>query len=212
MFSFKTINCLTVALVPLFFVMTVGAVLAANVGKYEGELVTKWDPDGRHMYLNDKFSFVDHRGARWVVPKGAKVDGASIPQSLWSVIGGPFSGKYRAASVIHDYYCDMQTRSSKDVHMVFHDAMLASGVSPNWAKILYNAVDWFGPSWTEVRVIEPGCEVLTKDNIEDCAENMVAESATRAREPSAGELSEFFNAMRSKGLSQEVEELQRRMK
>lgn len=184
---------------------------ANKIGRYVGELITKWDSDGRHMYLNRDFAFIDTRGTQWQVPKGAKVDGASIPKSLWSVIGGPFSGKYRAASVIHDYYCDVQTRPSKAVHKVFHDAMLASGVTPNWATLIYNAVDWFGPSWDKVRVIEPGCEVLTKDNIEDCAENAVPASATRAREPTSGELADFYKAMRAKGLTQEVNELQRRM-
>lgn len=211
MLSFKFSHVAIVLCATLLSIVAIHGVHASKIGKYEGELVTRWDPDGRHMHLSDGFAFVDQKGTRWSVPKGAKVDGASIPQSLWSVIGGPFSGKYRAASVIHDYYCDVQTRPSKDVHMVFHDAMLASGVTPNWAKILYNAVDWFGPSWQDVRVIEPGCEVLTADNIDDCAENSVAESATRAREPSQDELSDFFDAMRAKGLGQEVDELKSRM-
>ncbi len=211
MFSFKISRFLVLACAISLSIVVIESVSANKLGQYEGELITKWHSDGRHMQLNSKFAFVDRKGARWSVPKGAVVDGASIPKSLWSVIGGPFSGKYRAASVIHDYYCDVQTRPSKEVHKVFHDAMLTSGVETNWATLLYNAVDWFGPSWTKVRVIEPGCEVLTQDNIDDCAENMVAESATKAREPNAAELSDFFNAMRKKGLTQEVDELQRRM-
>ena len=47
----------------------------------------------------------------WTAPKGAKVDGASIPQLFWTPIGGPFEGKYRYASVIHDTECDATIES-----------------------------------------------------------------------------------------------------
>ena len=63
-----------------------------------------------------------------VVSKGWIVDGASIPKIAWSIIGSPLSGKYCDASVIHDYHCDVRVRSSDEVHLVFHYAMLASGV------------------------------------------------------------------------------------
>lgn len=54
--------------------------------------------------LSSEFSFDDPNGLKWKVPKGTKVDGASIPQALRSIIGGPFEGAYLKASVIHDYF------------------------------------------------------------------------------------------------------------
>jgi hypothetical protein len=76
-------------------------------GRYDGEAVVRLLDDGRRVQLVEDFGFIDQADARWDVPKGAIVDGASIPQPLWSIIGGPFEGRYRDASIVHDWYCDM---------------------------------------------------------------------------------------------------------
>ena len=46
----------------------------------------------------------------WNVPNGYKTDGASVPAALWALYP-PFTGSYRSAAVIHDYYCDNKERS-----------------------------------------------------------------------------------------------------
>lgn len=118
-------------------------------GRYVGRIV--WTPlsDGRLMELMESFGFVDPAGLEWPVPPGTRVDGASIPQPLWSVIGGPFTGQYRDASVVHDYYCDVRSRPWRAVHRVFYDAMLVSGVATARAKLMYSAVYFGGPRWSE---------------------------------------------------------------
>lgn len=80
------------------------------------------------MRLVENFGFRQTNSTEWQVPAGAKVDGASIPRPLWSIFGGPFEGKYRDASVLHDYYCDVRTRGHVEVHRMFYDAMRASDV------------------------------------------------------------------------------------
>lgn len=117
------------------------------VGHFNGELVLKPMSDGRFMELFAPYSYVDGQGEPWDVPAGAKVDGASIPKPLWSTIGGPFEGKYRNASVIHDYYCDTKTRSWEATHRVFYEAMLANGVDLKLAQLMFYAVYRFGPRW-----------------------------------------------------------------
>jgi Protein of unknown function (DUF1353) len=72
-----------------------------------------------------------------------------LAPTLWSVIGSPFTGKYRDASVIHDYYCDIRARPWPSVHRVFYDAMIVSGVSVSRAKLMYAAVYFAGPRWSE---------------------------------------------------------------
>src|SRR5439155_3589874 len=67
-------------------------------GYYNGEPVTKWNSDGRTMTLLTELRYTDPQGEVWVAPIGSVVDGASIPRYLWSVMGGPFEGKYRNAS------------------------------------------------------------------------------------------------------------------
>lgn len=94
------------------------------------------------------FVYRDPKGLEWRAPEGWVVDGASIPPLAWPFIGGPFEGKYRNASVIHDVGCDQKIRDWEAVHEVFYWAMLASGVETWRAKIMYGAVYHFGPRWS----------------------------------------------------------------
>ncbi|HZP85261.1 MAG TPA: DUF1353 domain-containing protein [Burkholderiales bacterium] len=98
--------------------------------------------------LGGEFRFADPNGLLWTVPPNQEVDGASIPQPFWSFIGGPFEGDYIKASVIHDYYCVMKTRTEHDTHRNFYYGMRAAGVSEWKAKFMYWAVVTFGPKWT----------------------------------------------------------------
>jgi hypothetical protein len=118
----------------------------AQEGQFVGELVLKdIDPDGRNFELVEPFGYIDPKGVRWQAEKGLVTDGASIPQVFWSIVGGPYEGRYRRASIIHDYYCDHKYRSWERVHRVFYDAMLTGGVDPIKAKLMFYAVRRFGP-------------------------------------------------------------------
>ena len=108
--------------------------------------------DGRTMRLLEDFAYIDPSGRRWEAPKGSVIDGASIPQFAWSLIGGPFEGPYRNASVIHDVACVERKLAWQDVHLAFYTAMRAADVSPWKAKIMYGAVYHFGPRWPAVRL------------------------------------------------------------
>src|SRR5689334_11424869 len=59
-------------------------------GYYTGVPVTQWNADGRSMTLMQELRYTDPQGIVWVAPVGSVVDGASIPRSLWSFMGGPF--------------------------------------------------------------------------------------------------------------------------
>lgn len=122
---------------------------ADNNGHYEGEVVASWEEDGRQMRLRENFYYIDPMGEVWEAPSGSIVDGASIPSFAWSIIGGPFEGKYRNASVIHDVACVTKERTWAATHLAFYNAMLASGVSRTKAKIMYAAVYHGGPRWRE---------------------------------------------------------------
>lgn len=122
------------------------------IGEYVGELIWKPQKDGRTMKLVQPFAFVDAAKLKWNVPKDATVDGASIPRLLWTIIGGPFEGKYREASVIHDWFCDKRNRPWKAVHRMFYEAMLTSGVNAAQAKVMYAGVYGGGPRWSETVV------------------------------------------------------------
>jgi hypothetical protein len=120
-------------------------------GEFIGNVTADWLDDGRKMKLTQEFSYIDPVKKIWVSPKDSVVDGASIPQAFWSVIGGPFSGKYRRASVVHDTECDRNKLVGEEtwqaVHKMFYQACRCGGVSKTKAKVMYWAVYHFGPRW-----------------------------------------------------------------
>lgn len=134
-------------------VFTVFFVIAEDneyFGVFSGEpsFIVKTNNDGRPTFiLLDSFTFTDPNGFKWEAPKNWEVDGASIPQLAWSLVGGPMSGKYIHASVIHDRYCELKNRTAHDTHRNFYYGMKANGVSEVKASLMYWAVRTFGPSW-----------------------------------------------------------------
>ena len=114
-------------------------------------------PNGEFFELTHDFVFTDSKGKKWKAPKGTLTDGASIPRIFLTLIGQPFDKHYLDAAVIHDAYCgeDNKPRESyhaarwQDVHLVFYEAMLASGCGKKRAKVIYAAVLFKGPSWPE---------------------------------------------------------------
>lgn len=145
-----------------------GLEAAEAFGRYQPEQpTTTWLQDGRNMQLNAPFGYIQQNGREWPVPAEAIVDGASIPQVFWSLIGGPLEGKYRYASVVHDYYCDVKSRTWPDTHRVFYDGMMCSGVNPVKAKVMYYAVYRFGPRWELSKVAAaPGLESFGDETAE----------------------------------------------
>jgi hypothetical protein len=121
-------------------------VTAQGLGKFTGDLVVKFLSDGRNVELTKPFGYVDPKGRKWDVPAGTITDGASIPRVLW-VAYPPFTGQYRAAAVIHDYFCQSKSRTWRDTHEAFYNAMRAAGVGDTTAKAFYGAVYNFGPRW-----------------------------------------------------------------
>jgi hypothetical protein len=116
-------------------------------GSFNGEPVTKWNPDGRTMTLLTELRYTDPNGNVWVAPIGSVVDGASIPRYLWSIMGGPFEGKYRNASVLHDVAYGDKKRPWQDCDRMFYYAMRCSGVSGVEAKTMFYALYRFGHHW-----------------------------------------------------------------
>lgn len=116
-------------------------------GHYEGPLRAEFERKSRDIVLLRDFIYSDPQGKIWKAPAGSRVDGASIPQPFWSVIGGPLDGPYREASVIHDVACQARDKPWEDAHLTFYYAMRCSGVGVRRAKVMYWAVYHFGPRW-----------------------------------------------------------------
>lgn len=100
------------------------------------------------VQLLKPFKYIDSKGVEWSVPDGFISDGASIPEYLWVLVGGPYSGPYRDAAVVHDYYCSVQSRPYMDVHDVFLEAALNRGTPVHKAQTMYAGILFKGPRWT----------------------------------------------------------------
>lgn len=93
--------------------------------------------------LKENFIYLSSRGVI-TVPKGFVCDLASIPSVCQSII--PKVGVYDAAAVIHDAMYQFKMYDRKTCDLIFHEALLDSGVSPVQAWIMYKAVDLFAGS------------------------------------------------------------------
>ena len=117
--------------------------------QFSGPVDIRWVEDHpRDMVLLKDLVFFDDAGRKWIALKYARINGASIPPILWPIIGSPYVGLYRRASVLHDYYYTTHLRPRDEVDLMFLDAMIADGVDEHLAAIMYNAVrDFGGASW-----------------------------------------------------------------
>jgi hypothetical protein len=138
-------------------------------GRFAGDVVARWEADGRRMTLVDPFAYIDPREARWEAAAGRVVDGASIPRAFWSFIGGPFAGEFRNASVVHDVACEDRDRPWRAVHRMFYEACRCGGVGAVKSKTMYYAVFHFGPRWhveerTTIVAGRPHVESVVRDD------------------------------------------------
>jgi hypothetical protein len=139
----------------LLSIDTASSDVGGSWGRFVGTVKTEWHDDGRTMQLLDDFGYVDREGDVWKAPKGHKIDGASIPQVFWTFIGGPFEGKYRNASVVHDFECDVRRRQWRAVHRMFYAACRSGGTEARKAKVMFAAVYHFGPRWGPDKGLRP---------------------------------------------------------
>jgi len=112
-------------------------------GTFSSNPKTEWlteDGADRNMRMLDDFWYDDPAGRRWKAPKGSVINGASIPEALWSSVGSPYTGEYRRASIVHDVACSSEGVDRKEADEMFYFACLAGGCSKTQAKLLYLGV------------------------------------------------------------------------
>lgn len=115
------------------------------MGLWQGVVSIENEPGGDLKdWLVTKPLAYAHGPIKVTVLPGATTDGASIPRFFWRVIGGPFSGRYTAAALIHDQlYATWGVNGQlnrKFADDLFKAAMLDSGVSRVKAATMHRAV------------------------------------------------------------------------
>lgn len=103
--------------------------------EFSGDPATRWvtsegRPD-RQMAVLEEFVYWDRDGTAWSAPPGVEVNGASIPRPLWAIVGSPFTGDYRRASIVHDVACasDPPPPARKAADRMYYFACLRGGCS-----------------------------------------------------------------------------------
>lgn len=112
-------------------------------GKFSGNPKTEWLSDmaaDRDMRVIEGFWYLDPAGRRWDVPEGTIINGASIPRTLWSSVGSPYTGEYRRAALVHDAAVGREGVLRAEADTMFHFACLCGGCSMLQAKLLYAGV------------------------------------------------------------------------
>ncbi|HWW60407.1 MAG TPA: DUF1353 domain-containing protein [Thermoanaerobaculia bacterium] len=106
-------------------------------------------PDGRNIMLSADIEYVGR--LRWHARKGLVCDGASIPKLLWPFIGGPYEGRHRRSTILHD---DKYQRLAREttcfkalvskkraiVDRMMLEIAIADGTDPIKALIIYAGV------------------------------------------------------------------------
>lgn len=112
-------------------------------GQFSGNPRTEWLSDqggDRDMRVLEAFWYTDPQGRRWDAPAGTVINGASIPRTLWSSVGSPYTGDYRRAALVHDAVVGAEGIGRADADTMFYFACLCGGCSALQAKLLYAGV------------------------------------------------------------------------
>ncbi len=121
----------------------------AEHGNFEGKVVVEWmdDPFVSSMRLVEDFGFREAKGKVWTVPRGQVLDGKGMPPLFRDLIGQPFEGGFRKASVIYDFAAHKMTEPWEDAQRMFFEASVAEGVFPADAKAMYLVLAAQGSRW-----------------------------------------------------------------
>jgi hypothetical protein len=138
--------------------------------QFSDDPMTRWltgnGPD-RDMVLDRDFWFVDRNNKRWDASKGEIIDGASIPRALWTLVGSPYTGFYRRASIVHDVACrkaGSDSKLRKEADRMFYDACREGGCTIQQATILYIGVR-IGAEWGKSAETTPELDIRFTANV-----------------------------------------------
>jgi hypothetical protein len=116
------------------------------MAEFSGLPETRWELGDRIMTLLKPFSYTDKKGKVWDVCEGAWINGATIPRALWSIVGSPYVGKYRRASIIHDFFVgegnndNVDYKERRKADKMFYRACRTDGIGKKMAVLLYIGV------------------------------------------------------------------------
>jgi hypothetical protein len=148
---------LRIALLLVVLAVLSGLAVAAERGRFQGNIILEWVDDSPFvatMRLVEKFSFQQANGKTWEVPAQATVDGRFAPPLFTRLMGHPFEGGFRKASIVYDHAVQDMTQPWEEAQRMFYEASIVEGVLPIEAKVMYMLMNAGGTRWAELRVDE----------------------------------------------------------
>lgn len=79
-------------------------------------------------------------GRTWVVPKGYTSNGMTAPESIKASLGDGVDKPETWSAVFHDWLFTQPGVTRAEADRAFHEILLAYGVSPIKAQMMYNTV------------------------------------------------------------------------
>jgi hypothetical protein len=89
---------------------------------------------------------VDVGGRRWTVPAGYTSNGITGPGKLRSALGDGIQYRETWAAVFHDWLFTQPGISRSTADRLFHELLLAYGVDPGKARMMYSTVSAYSLS------------------------------------------------------------------
>jgi hypothetical protein len=126
------------------------SLLQADEAQFSGRVVLELVEEIAHdhkLRLLEDFAFRDEHGHEWRAPKGALLDGWSIPRELRGLPSLPMESEFRKSAVVHDHFSQAKLARWRDVHRMLYSASVAEGIPPTEAKVLYMTVYASGWRW-----------------------------------------------------------------
>ena len=118
-------------------------------GSFEGRVVVEWldDPFVPTMRLVRSFAYREPQGKVWAVPQGHIIKGRGMPPLFRHLIGQPFYGSFRKASIIYDHATQEMKEPWDQAQLMFLEASMAEGVNESEAKAMYMLLRAQGSRW-----------------------------------------------------------------
>lgn len=116
---------------------------------FEGRVVVEWlvDPFVPTMRLAEPFSYQQSKGKVWKVPQGHVIKGRGMPPLFRDLIGQPFYGGFRKASIVYDHATQEMTQPWDEAQRMFYEASMAEGINESEAKAMYMLLRAQGSRW-----------------------------------------------------------------
>lgn len=120
-----------------------------DLGSFKGRVVVEWldDPFVPTMRLVEPFAYEQAKGKVWKVPQGYVIKGRGMPPLFRDLIGQPFYGGFRKASIVYDHATQDMRQPWDEAQLMFLEASMAEGVNESEAKAMYMLLRVQGSRW-----------------------------------------------------------------